>query len=125
MILRALEIIIGLYYLTFGIDGFLKKIPLPQPSERGLRFLIALEEAGYVLLSVKILEIVVGLAWLTGFGGGLAWFIFTPILFNILAYHWWLNRQERMLPLVLLLGHLVLAYKYHDFILSTLSAGLH
>ena len=122
--LRMFEGVIGAYYLVFGVDGFLKKIPLPVPSERGLRFLIAIEQAGYILLVVKIIEIIVGLSWLSGFGGGLAWILFTPVWFNILAYHLWLNKKERALPVFLLLSHLLLAFKYHDFLLTVTRLGL-
>ena len=119
--LRSIEILVGLYYLVFGVDGFLKKIPLPPPSGPALRFLIALEEAVYVMPTVKIIEIGVGLAWILGVKTGLAWVIFTPVLVNILAFHWFLNRRERLMPLVWLGAHLLLAFKNQDYLQSLLT----
>ncbi len=115
-LLRWLEIIVGVYYLIFGFDGFVKKIPLPAPSEKGLKFLVAIDEAKYILLTVKLIEITVGLAWLIGFGSGLAWILLTPIWFNILAYHLYLNKKEAVLPVWLILTHLGLAYKNWDYL---------
>lgn len=122
--LRGLEIIVGVYYLVFGVDGFLKKIPLPAPSEKGLRFLIAIEETRYLLFSVKVIEILVGLSWISGFGSGFAWLLFTPIWFNILAYHFFVNRKEILMPVVLLIVHLLIGYKHSNYLVSVLSLGL-
>lgn len=120
MLERNLEIFIGLYYLIMGIDGFIKKLPIPQPSEQALKLIIALEETKYILFMVKIIEILVGLAWLTGFHSGLAWVVFTPIWLNILFYHWFLNKREILLPSLLFLAHLLLAYKNKDYLLKIL-----
>ncbi|MEY4616785.1 MAG: hypothetical protein RJB66_1745 [Pseudomonadota bacterium] len=118
--LRAIEIMAGLYYFVFGVDGFFKKIPLPPPSEKGLRFLVAIEDSGYILPAVKIIEIVVGVFWIMGFGSGLAWLIFTPILFNIVAFHLFLNKQERILPFLLLSVHCLLGLKNYEFLVSVI-----
>ena len=120
MLERSLEIFIGLYYLIMGIDGFIKKLPIPPPSERALKFIIALGEVKYVLFIVKAVEIAVGLAWLMGFHSGLAWIIFTPIWLNILLYHWFLNKREILLPSLLFLAHLFLAFKNKDYLLKIL-----
>lgn len=117
---RSLEVLIGLYYLTMGIDGFLKKLPIPPSSERALKFIVALEETNYILFVVKMVEIGVGLAWLTAFHSGLAWVIFTPIWLNILLYHWCLNKREVGLPSLLFLAHLFLAFKNKDYLLKIL-----
>lgn len=123
MALRGFEVLVGVYYFIFGIDGFLKKIPLPQPSERALRFLIAIDDTKYILFVVKICEILVGIAWITGVGSGLAWIILTPIWLNILAYHFCLNKKEVLLPLWLLASHLTLAYKNGSFLWSVISSS--
>lgn len=120
MVERILEILIGIYYLIMGLDGFIKKLPIPQSSEKALKFIIALEETKYILFTVKTVEILVGLAWLTGFNSGLAWIIFTPVWLNILLYHLFLNRREWVLPGMLLLSHLFLAFKNKDYLLKIL-----
>lgn len=122
--LRWIEFAAGFYYLIFGIDGFLKKIPLPRPSDKALRLLIALDETKYILFSVKIIEIMVGMAWISGYAGGLAWLLMSPVLFNILAYHIFLNRKEVVLPLVLAATHLIIAYRYRYFLIDIFYLGV-
>lgn len=112
MWLRSFEVIVGIYYLVFGLDGFFKKIPLPKPSPRALSFLLGIEETKYILFLVKIVEILVGVMWILGLGGGFAWILFTPIWLNIVLYQLLLNRQEVVLPLFLIVSHLLLAIKY-------------
>jgi hypothetical protein len=124
MLLRWIEIAAGLYYLVFGLDGFFKRIPLPSPSERGMAFLKALDEAKYVLFTVKVIEILVGLAWILGVASGLAWIVFTPILVNILAYHLLVNRKELGLPMILLVIHMLLAYKHWEILIRIFQESL-
>jgi hypothetical protein len=124
MLLRSVEIVSGLYYLVFGIDGFVKRIPLPLPSERALAFLKALDESRYLLFTVKVIEIIVGLCWILGVGGGLAWLVFTPIWFNILAYHWFLNRQEIFLPSMIFVLHILLAIHHKEFLFGVWRSGI-
>lgn len=110
--------IVGIYYFLMGIDGFSKKIPLPSPSEKGRQFLLVMEDSKYILFTVKILEILVGLAWIQGRFTGLAWIIFTPIWFNILAYHLFINKKEIVLPILLGISHLLLAIKNAPFLMK-------
>ncbi len=113
---RLLEIVIGLYYFAMGVDGFIKKLPIPTPSERALKFLIALEETQYVLFLVKVIELGVGLAWIMGVQSGLAWLVFTPIWFNIILYHLILNKREVLMPILIFLAHVFLAFKNKNYL---------
>ena len=114
--LRIIEILAGFYYFVFGVDGFFKKIPLPVPSENAQQFLAAIEKTKYILFTVKLVEIIVGIMWVLGYKSGLAWLLFTPIWFNILGYHFLINKKEKALPLGILLIHLILALKNREFI---------
>lgn len=120
MIERSLELLIGTYYLVIGLDGFIRKIPIPRPSEKALKFIVAVEETKYILFIVKVVEVGAGLAWLTGQHSGLAWIIFTPIWLNILLYHLFLNKREWVLSGLLFLSHLFLAFKNKDYLLKVL-----
>lgn len=113
---RLLEIVIGLYYFAMGVDGFIKKLPIPTPSERALKFLMALEETQYVLFLVKVIELGVGLAWIMGVQSGLAWLVFTPIWFNIILYHLILNKREVLMPILIFLTHVFLAFKNKNYL---------
>ena len=108
--MRWLEVGVGLYYFIFGFDGFFKKIPLPQPSENAIIFLKTLESSKYILFTVKVVEILVGASWILGIGSGLSWILLTPIWFNIVGYHFFVNKREKYLPLVLVASNIFLGY---------------
>ena len=103
-----------------GLDGFLKKLPIPEPSEKALNFIKALEDSKYILFIVKIIEISVGFAWVSGFYSGLAWIVFTPIWLNIILYHLILNKREIILPSFLILAHLFIGYKNREYLYNSL-----
>lgn len=112
--LRITEIICGLFYLFYGVNGFFQFVAIPSPSERALEFLKALDKAQFIMPSIKIIEIVAGFLFLFSFHGALAWLLMSPIVFNILGYQWILNKKEKLLPILILFMHLVLYYKYFD-----------
>jgi hypothetical protein len=85
---------------------------------------VALDEAKYVLFTVKIVEIIVGFSWVTGFGSGLAWLLMTPVWFHILAYHFLLNKKEWVMPVSLLVVHLLLGWKHAGFLEQVVRLGL-
>ena len=116
--LRFVEISCGLFYFVFGLDGFLKKIPLPEPSEKAKKFLLSLEEAVFVFPTIKIIEIFSGVCFVFSFLGPLAWGLLTPIVFNIFLYHLILNRREYFMPFLILLMHLLIFYKYKHILLK-------
>lgn len=112
-VLRGVEILAGIFYLVFGIDGFLKKLPIPEPSIKAKEFLAAIEQARFILPAVKIIEIIVGLCFLFAFKGVLAWCLLSPIVFNILGYHFFINKKEKLMPFFILSVQIILFYKYY------------
>jgi hypothetical protein len=110
--LRVVEVLTGLFYLTYGLDGFIKKLPLPVPSEKAKEFLLAIEKTGFILPTVKTIEIVSGLCFIFAFQAPLAWCFLSPVVFNILGYQVMLNKRERLFPLLMLILHLLLLFKY-------------
>ncbi len=114
LVFRLLEFLCGVYYLIFGIDGFVKKIPLPTPSPAAIQFLSALENSKYILPLVKSIEIGVGLCFIFQFQQPLAWCLLSPIVVNILGYHFFLNKKEIVMPLVILISHLIMGIKYYS-----------
>jgi dipeptide/tripeptide permease len=120
-ILRAVEILAGLFYLVYGIDGFLKKLPMPEPSLKAKEFLIAIENTRFILPIVKLIEILVGLCFIFNFKAAIAWCLLSPLVYNILGYHFMLNKKEKIFPFFIMGLHLLLFYRYYPQLLQFLN----
>jgi hypothetical protein len=116
--LRGIEILTGVFYLVFGLDGFFKKLPMPEPSSQAKEFLAVIDRSGFILPSIKFIEILVGFCFIFSFQGHLAWCLLSPIVFNILGYHLKVNKKELLMPFFILLMHLFLFYKYYSTLRS-------
>ncbi|MFD2255110.1 hypothetical protein ACFSSA_00340 [Luteolibacter algae] len=80
--------LLGLLFLTFGMNFFLKFIPLPPPEEGSAAalFMSAMYTTGY-LAFVKCLEIVGGILVAIPKTRNYGLLVLGPIIINILAFH--------------------------------------
>jgi len=83
----ASRILLGLTLISGGINNFLVRNPVSNPTPEADRFLTFLNETGYMLQAVAITEITVGILLLSGRFIPLALALFAPILVNILLFH--------------------------------------
>ena len=81
-------IILGLLFLVFGLNFFLKFIPIPSPPEGtpAANFMGAIYSTGF-LTFVKVLEILGGILVLSPVTRRIGLCILVPIIVNILAVH--------------------------------------
>jgi putative oxidoreductase len=97
--------LLGLLFVTFGLNFFLKFIPMPPGPPEGspaALFFGALFPTGY-LAFVKVLEILGGLLVATPKTRNIGHLILGPIIINILAYHVFLTNRAGLLDPPLLL----------------------
>ena len=91
--------LLGLIFLTFGLNGFLHFIPMPPPTGTAAQFFGAIFVSRlYVVLF--LLQIVPALLLLVNRYVALALTILAPIIFNILCIH--IFMAPAGLPLALL-----------------------
>ncbi len=83
----ASRVLLGLLLISGGINNFLVRIPVSNPTLEAERFLSFLQETGYLLHAVAITEITVGVLLLSGYFLPLALVVFAPILVNIALFH--------------------------------------
>lgn len=108
-----LRILLGLAFLTFGLNYFAPFLPTPSavhPPE-ALAFLGAMVTSG-LLGFVKGIEIAAGLALLANRAVPLALALLAPILVGINYFHLALDPSGSLPGLVLLAIELVLAWSY-------------
>jgi uncharacterized membrane protein YphA (DoxX/SURF4 family) len=108
------RVLLGLLLISGGINNFLAKNPVSNPSPKGDWFLGVLQETGYLLHAVAITEIVVGVMLLSGYFLPLALALFAPIMVNILLFHIFLQFAgvEAALIAAVFYGHLVYVHRH-------------
>jgi uncharacterized membrane protein YphA (DoxX/SURF4 family) len=107
------RVLLGLPFLVFGLNFFLKFIPMPDDPkpEHATMFITALYASGY-LAAVKVLEIVGGALILSGRLVPLALVLLTPIALNIAFFDVFLVQKPGPgVVLTALCAFLVWAYR--------------
>jgi uncharacterized membrane protein YphA (DoxX/SURF4 family) len=106
---------LGLLLISGGVNNFLARNPVSNPTPEADRFLSFLLETGYLLQAVAITEIAVGVLLLSGYFLPLALAVFAPILVNIFLFHVFLQFAgiESALLAAALYGHLVYVHRDH------------
>lgn len=83
------RVLMGLAFVTFGLNGFLNFIPQPETPlpEGALAFAGALAATGYMLQLIAITHLVSGLLLLVNRFVPLALVLLAPFLVNAIAFH--------------------------------------
>lgn len=107
------RILLGLLLISGGINNFLGRNPASNPTPEADRFLAFLLDTGYLLQTVAITEIGVGLLLLSGYFLPLALAVFAPIMVNIMLFHVFiqLSGVEAALVALALYGYLVYIHR--------------
>lgn len=108
------RVLMGLMFLFASIT-FLFKLITPPPMEGAMKvFNDGLEASRYIMPTVKVIELLCGLCFVTGFFVPLAAVVIFPIIVNIVGVHLFLAPQGLPIAIGLLVIDLFLAYYYRD-----------
>ncbi len=108
------RILMGLMFLFASIT-FLFKLITPPPMTGAMKtFNDGLEASVYMMPTVKVIELLCGLAFVSGFFVPLATVVIFPIIVNIICVHAFLAPEGLTIAIPLLLINLLLAYYYRD-----------
>jgi len=105
--------LLGLAFLTFGLNYFLHFIPQPTPPADVITFMVPFIGAKYMGL-VKSIEIVSGLLLIGNRFVPLALTLLAPILVGITVFHISLEPSGLPVPLALVALEIVTAWAYRD-----------
>ena len=109
------RVLLGLVFLVFGLNAFFNFIPSPPLPEAAGKWLGGVSTGGYFIPFLKITEIALGIALLTGYFVPLSLVILMPISINILLFHAFLEGpQTIVMPVIILILHIYLAWSYRD-----------
>jgi hypothetical protein len=109
------RLLLGLIFLTFGLNGFLHFIPMPPPSGLAGQYMGALFVSHY-LVAIFLLQTIGGALLLANRSVALALVLLGPIVVNILLFHFLMAPAGLPLAIVVLaLWLIVFAGVRHAF----------
>ena len=111
IIVRSL---MGLLFLFSSITFLVKLITPPEPAGAMKIFSDGLEASVYLLPTVKIIELICGIAFLSGRFVPLAAVLITPIIVNIFFIHAFLAPEGLPIAIFLVLAISFIAYNYRE-----------
>lgn len=114
MFTKFVRRILGCILIIFGLNILWPQpfIPLPELPQKAAAFMASLAATGYLLKTVALLEIVIGLLLLAKKWVAFALILLAPISLNILLFHFFLDASGVGGALVVAALNGILIYKY-------------
>jgi uncharacterized membrane protein YphA (DoxX/SURF4 family) len=109
------RVFLGLVFLVFGLNGFLRFMPTPPVTPDAGALLGAFAKTGYFFPMIKVLEIVIGGLLLVNVFAPFAIVLLAPILIGITTIHLFLNPAGLSMMIVIHFLHGFVAYCYKDY----------
>ena len=101
-VFTAARVLLGIIFLVFSLNYWLKFIPIPPSAEgsSAALFMGALFGSGFLML-VKVLELLSAVLLLSGRYINLALTLLGPIVVNILLFHVMIKQSDHALSIVI------------------------
>jgi len=108
------RVLMGLMFLFASIVVLFNLVPHPELTGKVKIFMEGISATGYLLTTVKIFELLCGIAFISGRFVPLAAVVIFPIILNILLFHLFLDHSGLPIAILLMMGDLFLAYYYRQ-----------
>lgn len=108
------RLLIGLLYTVSAVGYFLDFMPQPELEGPSAQFIMGLSATGYFIPFLKSIELICGLSLVTGKFVAVATIIIFPVTVNIFLYHAFLAPEGMIIPVLMMLANVFLAYAYWD-----------
>jgi putative oxidoreductase len=109
-----IRILIGLLLLFASVSFFLKLVPEPVTTGDFKAFQVGLVASVYLMPLAKTVELLCGLAYISGKFVTLANLVILPVSLNILLINYFLSPETLPIAIFVFLGNLFLIYRYWD-----------
>lgn len=106
------RVLIGALLLFASISFFLKLVPEPVSTGDFKAFQVGLIASTYLMPLAKGVELLCGLAFVTGRFVALANIVILPVTLNILLINYFLSPETLPIAIFMFLGNLFLIYSY-------------
>lgn len=104
------RVLIGLLFLFASITFFLNLVPQPELKGSVKAFNDGISASVYLMPLVKVIELLCGIAFVSGFFVPFATVVIFPVAVNILLFHAFLAPEGLPVAIPLFLGILFIAY---------------
>ncbi len=105
------RVLLGLLLLFASISYFFNLIPEPIQTGNSKLFSDGMKASGYLMPLVKSIELIIGLAYLSGKFMKIANLMLLPISINILLINLFMMPEGTPIALLLFLGNVLFIYK--------------
>ncbi|MBG26030.1 MULTISPECIES: DoxX family membrane protein [Croceibacter] len=109
---KIVRYLLALMLLVFGLNKFLKLLPMPELPPNAAEFMTELAATGYVLPVVGAIEIFIGILLLINKWTPFALVLLAPISVNILLFHLFLDLPGIGGALIVAILNGILIYKH-------------
>ncbi|MFC6876974.1 DoxX family protein [Flavobacterium myungsuense] len=108
----VIRTLMGLLFLFASISFFLKLVPEPVTTGDFKAFQIGLVASAYLIPLAKSIELLCGLAYVSGRFVSLANIVLLPVSLNILLINFFLTPESLPIAIFIFLGNLFLIFRY-------------
>jgi len=116
------RILMGLMFAFASIVVLFKLVPQPEQTGNVKIFMDGMVATVYMMTTIKVIELICSVAFLSGRFVPLATVVIFPINVNILLFHVFLEPKGLPIAILLMLGNLFLAWYYRDRYKAMLTA---
>jgi len=110
-LIHICRILLGLVFVIFGSNAFLKFMPMPELQGNAAAFIGALLSSGY-MYPIAVLQVLGGLCLLSGRFVPLGLILLGPIIVNIDLYHLFIDPSGLPIALIISIAALFLLWVY-------------
>src|SRR3989344_1394543 len=107
-LVRAVQIIFGLYLAFLGLIGYIVSLPAPSYNEAGMAFLGALFNTGYMFHLMSIIFVLSGLMFIFNRFSAFGAVLLAPISVNISLFHIFLDFTGWWMALIIIILNIYL-----------------
>jgi putative oxidoreductase len=106
--------LMGLLFLAASIVVLFNLVPKPELTGTVKTFNEGLDSVGYMVPMIKIVELICGLFFVTGYFVPLATVLIAPVIVNIFMFHALVDRSGLPVAIFLVLANAFVAYYYRE-----------
>jgi uncharacterized membrane protein YphA (DoxX/SURF4 family) len=108
------RVLMGLMFAFASIVVLFKLVPQPEQTGDVKIFMDGIAASVYMMTTIKVIELICAVAFLSGKFVPLATVVIFPITVNILLFHAFVAPEGLLVGILLIIGNLFLAWHYKN-----------